>query len=98
MHIALYKLFLILRMTLQNQLYHPYFTEKSLRRKKTVSATWSTQTWAWKLHNLQVAEPGFSAKVKLVFLSLPSTKILPGFFIHTLVCIALPLPHTKGIE
>ena len=67
-----------------------------------------TKTWASKSHNLQMAGPGFSTKVKLVFLSFPTTKILLGFFIHahqhkyththTLICIALSLSHTMDVE
>ena len=57
--------------------------------------------WASKSHSLQMAGPGFSTKVKLVFLSFPTTKLLLGFFIHshrhtyththTLICIAFSL-------
>lgn len=99
MHVALCKLFLILKMTLQKStLSSLFYREVTEKEKDWVGTICSTQAGAWKSHNLQVAGPGFSAKVKLVFLSLASTKILLGFFRHTLVYIALPLPHTKGIE
>lgn len=45
-----------------------------------------------------MAEPGFSAQVKLFFLSFPTTKIPLGFFTHTHLHHLPSLSQTKGVS
>lgn len=85
-------------MTAKETLSSLFSREVVEKEKGYMTCTWSAQTWASESHNLQMAGSGFSAKVKLIFLSLPSTKILLGIFTHILICIALLLPQTEGVE